>query len=253
MSKYRLVQESKEVDFNVIPDFNDLNNNRLEDIIKFTGVFKNEDELRNYLKHYKLINTDKPLKIKYRYAHKDKTLIHGITYRDDIKFINVRNIESFLVNNRYNTNFLDNLCRHYRNSYNNNGNIFAIRNYICVLNEKQEAMDDARQIVYEFDAAILDFVKKECYKYDSKTGKYNISFKNLRDLGMFLSLQTKRDETLNISSMDNTDDITEYISSKNISVEETKEIVKPHVKVKTKNNYNGQMTFKVDQNGNLTY
>lgn len=256
MVRYRLTQDNMDIDFNQIPDFNNLNNNRLEDIVKFTGVFKSEEELRNYLKHYKLIQTDKPLRIKYRYCHKDKTVIYGPSYFDDLKFIDVRNIKTFLINNRYNIEFLNNLCRHYRNSYNNDANIFAIRKYICVLSQKQEAMDDATEIINDFDASIMDFVRYECYKSASKVSEYDKPiFRNIRDLGMFLSVQSQRNNLLNTTCMDNQSDIMKYALEKRNSINiNDNELTDISVKVKTKTKMcKGQMTFKVKEDGTLTY
>ena len=78
MPKYRLMQDNDEVKFNHTSDFNELDNYNLKDIIKFTGVFKSEEELKNYLRKFSLIKNNHSLYVGYRFNHKDKKLQYGI-------------------------------------------------------------------------------------------------------------------------------------------------------------------------------
>lgn len=251
MAKYRLVQDNEEIRFATIPDFKDLKDDNLKDIIKFTGFFKNVDELKGYLNKYNLIKTNRSLTIKYRFGGKDKTLRYGVSYKDDLKFFDIGNMVEFIRQNRTNINFLETLCNHYRNTYTNGGNLFSIRNYIDVLKRKQVALDDQSEIVENFNYAISDFVSRECFRYDRKKEKSYPNFKGMRDLAMFLSSQTKKDDSLTTYNMDNTNEFIEYY--KNKELQETEELVEePKVKTKkkNKNDFPGQMSFIIN-NGNV--
>ena len=253
MAKYRLMQDKDVVNFDITPDFKDLKNDNLKDIIKFTGVFNNSDELKEYLNKYKLIKTNKPLSIKYKFGGKDNTLRYGITYQDGLKFFDISNIIEFIEQNRNNADFLETLCNHYRSSYVNGGNILEIRNYIKVLNRQQVALDDESEIVKDFHYAINGFVKRECNRFNSNKKKYSPNFKGMRDLAMFLVYQKGKDETLTTYNMDNTNEFIEYCNNKNLQfVDESNIEEKP--KIKTKNNkkdFPGQMSFIIND-GNVT-
>lgn len=247
MAKYRLVQDSDLIMFNNTPDFNDLKNDNLSDIIKFTGFFKNADELKEYLNKYKLIKSNKPLSIKYRFGGKDNSLRYGISYYDALKFFNEENMIEFIEQNRTNPFFLETLCNHYRNSYVNGGNILEIRNYIKVLEKNQAALDDQSEIVKDFYFAINGFVRRECNRYDSKKKKYFPNFKGMRDLAMFLYYQTGKYDTLTTYGMNNTNEFIEYCQNKELQpIEQTEglvEKIKVKTKKKDKNNFPGQMSL----------
>lgn len=251
MAKYRLVQGNNDIDFTKIPEFNNLKQSELKDLIKFTGCFKNEEELRGYLKHYDLIDYSDKLSIKYKYNKEDKTLKYGITYKDQVPFIDYTNIINFLCQNSNNEKLLDCIYRVYYNEKTNNyANLIVIREYLNVLRRKQFALDDRDQITREYYQALTDFAKKECFRYNRKTRNYDLNFRGMRDLGMLLALQTNVNH-LNLNNLTGTNEITNYISSKNIEVytEPCIEIAK----VKTKKQVKGQMTFKINQNGELIY
>lgn len=249
MAKYKLMQDKEEIRFTVAPDFKELDCHSLKDIIKFTGVFKDAEELKEYLNNYSLIKTNKPLSIQYRFGGKDKKLNYGITYQDDLKFFDVTNIIEFLYQNRTNYELLDKLCSHYRNSYVNNFNIHAIRNYLMTLKKVQVALDDESEIVQEFYTAIHDFVIRECYRYDKKTNKRIPNFKGMRDLAMFLSYRTSQDENIKTDNMNNTNEIIEYAKNKQLQEAEKMEIIDENPKTKKKQ-FPGQMSFVI-KNGNL--
>ncbi len=248
MLKYRLMQENDEINFNTIEDHKTLDNNNLKDIIKFTGLFKTQEELRTYLSKYKLVKTSKPFKISYKYGGKQRNLIYGVTYKDDLKFLSERNIKIFLYRNRLNYDLLNNLCNHYDSSKIQGGNIFLIRNYLRLLKRNsQVVLDDEREIVKEFEIAMDEFVRRECYRYDKKNEKYKENFRGIRDLGMFLSREIKKNNKLITDNMIDTNEFMEY-QNDNIEKDINEERYDKKVKKKT---YPGQLSFKFDQDGNI--
>lgn len=248
MPKYKLMQNNNEIKFNHTADFSDLDNYNLKDIIKFTGVFKSEEELKNYLKKYSLIETNQPLNIQYKFNHKDKKLQYGITYNDDIKFFDYVNIKRFLEQNKYNVELLDKLCTRYKSSYVNNGNIYAIRDFIMKLNREQAALDDEKEIVQRFRYTLHDFVQKECYRRNVKTSELKENFKGLRDLAMFLSYQSKKIDNLTFNNMNHPNDLVNYINNKSIS--EQKILQEPINQKVKKKEFPGQMSFIIND-GNI--
>ena len=137
MAKYYLVQEVKKelqiIDFSKISGFLEFDSTNLKDIITFTGMYKDETELKQFLLHHNLIKEDnfnKKLKITYKYKKQNKTLMYGVTYEDDLEFFNEANIKKFFSQNKDNYELLETLCNHYRNSYNQGLNIDTIRDYI---------------------------------------------------------------------------------------------------------------------------
>jgi len=205
MVKYYLVQEIKKdlhiIDFSKIDGYGEFNSTNLKDIIIFTGMYKNEEELKHFLIQHNLIKEDnfnKNLKITYKYKKQDKTLIYGITYEDDLKFFNEVNIRKFLAENSKNYDLLEVLCNHYRNSYHQGLNIDTIRAYIrfskqyTFENNTDYLDDDKKQQLNEYEKAINNFVFRELYNFDKKNMSYKENFKGLRDLAMFLSYQIKK-------------------------------------------------------------
>ena len=250
MPKYILMQNNLEIPFNRIAEFSNLDNYKLEDIIKFTGVFKTEEELKLYLKKYKLIENNKPLYIQYRFNHKDKKLQYGITYNEDIKFFDSVNIKKFLEQNKFNIELLDKLCAHYKNSYVNNGNIYAIRDYIMTIKRVQTDLDEESEIVQRYKYTFHDFVQRECYRRDFKTYELKSNFKGMRDLAMFLAYRSKNDATIITDNMNNTNELIDYINSKNIDFSEM--ILQEQIKQKVrKKQIPGQISFKIID-GNVT-
>lgn len=248
MPKYRLMQSTNEVKFNHITAFNDLDNYNLQDIIKFTGVFKSEEELKMYLNKYSLIENNKPLYIQYRFNHKDKKLQYGITYNDDIRFFDPVNIKKFLEQNKFNGELLDKLCTHYKNSYVNNGNIYTIRDYLINLNAKQ--LDEESEMVFRIKHCIHDFVWRECYRRDLKTYELKPNFKGMRDLAMFLAYQSKRIDNITTDNMDNSNELINYVNNKKI--DENITLTEP-IKQKTKKKeFPGQMSFIIND-GNIKF
>lgn len=240
MAKYYLVQELKKefipINFTLIPVFSNLNLNDLKDIITFTSSFIDEDDLKNELLHYGLMDIDninKKLKTIYNYNHKTKTLMYGLTYRDDLRFFNEKYLKSYLKNNKDNLDLLETLCNHYRNSYNQGNNIQSIRNNILFVKGYNSDVyndvykDDFTEMNKEFDSVINNFVEREIYRYDVDLKMRKLQYKKLRDLAMFLVYQDKKGNRF------------EETLEKEIRID------KNEIKIKTKKKQiDGQLTFE---------
>ena len=205
MAKYYLVQEVKKelqiIDFSKISGFLEFDSTNLKDIITFTGMYKDETELKQFLLHHNLIKEDnfnKKLKITYKYKKQNKTLMYGVTYEDDLEFFNEANIKKFFSQNKDNYELLEILCNHYRNSYNQGLNIDTIRAYIRFFKQYEVEDntdyidDDKKQQLNEYERAINSFIFKELHTFDKKREEYKQNFRGLRDLAMFLSYQIKK-------------------------------------------------------------
>lgn len=239
--EYRLMQEEQQIEFNKIDRFSDLNNNDLTDIIKFTGCFKNVKELKLYLFKYNLIKNNASLSIDYTYHGKNKSLKYGITTIDNIRFINDINITTFISNNRYNQNLINRLYKTYCNNIKVTGILERMREY---------SKNDIGYGINDYYYLICSFVNEICYN-KVKSGK-KLSIKNLRDLGMFLDHESKVNDELKTNDLTVINDIKKYTLLKRdreLNREIIDEMDKP--KVKVKKIIPGQMSFDIDQNGNL--
>lgn len=274
MAKYYLIQENRKelniIDFSKIYGFGEFDSTNLKDIITFTGMYKDENELKQFLLHHNLIKEDnfnKKLKICYKYNKRNKTLMYGVTYEDDLKYFNEVNIKRLLYQNRKNYELLETLCNHYRNSYNQGFNIDTIRAYIRFFKQYEVESntdyldDDKKQQLDEYEKAINSFVFKELYIFDRTREEYKENFRGLRDLAMFLSYQIKKQ---NNQSQEKSVELKEFIEKhknefeefltdedyiKNKSFESIEEISKPKTKSKKKDkkkdkNVPYQLTFE---------
>ena len=197
MIKYKLMQDNEQIKFNSIEGYTELNNDNLKDIIKFTGMFKTPEELRMYLTKYDLVKTSKPFSISYKYGGNLRNLIYGVTYRDDLPFFTEQNLKIFLMRNKQNYEFLNKLCNYFCDSRVQGENVFLMRNYLKLLRRDEQAvLDDEREIVQDFDYAVDNFVKRECYRYDRNKRTYKENFRGLRDLAMYLSREAKRNDLI---------------------------------------------------------
>lgn len=239
--EYRLMQEERQIEFNKIDRFSDLNNNDLTDIIKFTGCFKSTKELKLYLNKYSLIKNNSGLSIDYTYHGKTKSLKYGITTSDSIRFIDTTNITTFISNNRYNQNFINRLYK----AYSKNISVAGILERMRELSKYD--------VGYERDDyfyLICNFVNSLCYN----KVKYGIkeSMKNIRDLGMFLDHETRANYELTNKGLTVINSIQKYTLLQrdwDLNKEIMDEMDKP--KVKAKKMIPGQLGFDIDPDGNL--
>ena len=271
MTKYYLIQNGKEIenaiDFNKIEGFNNLDSYKLKDIVTFTSTFYNEEDLKFFLVKNNLIelkNMGKELKIVYRHNKKQKTLMYGITYKNDYEFFDVNVIKRFLYENQKNYDLLEKLCNHYKNAYNQEINLHIIKSYVIF--SRNEGIDydvtnsEKEQMIKTYQDAINRFVDKTVTKFDSKKLEVVENYKGLRDLAMFLSYQYKKQqndyELIKMYDMELEKIIEEhnneheefltYEDYDRVKYNEPEENKKNNkVKIKEKNiNIPGQLTFK---------
>ena len=168
-------------------DIPNLNENSLEDIVKFTNTFKDESELWDFLTYSGLIGPqltqDNSLGIAY-YAGKnsDPTILpYGLSFKEDKKFFNVEFLKSYFTNRVRNVDFMDYFLNKYYNRL-KNVNLFAYRlqylndafsHYMHYHDLPRDTMDEMR-----------GFIKDYTLRKD-KTGNYTINFTRVRELAMF--------------------------------------------------------------------
>ena len=238
MPKYKLVIQKKddynEILWNKIENYQGYDINKLENIIKFTGFFVEEEHLKETLLKNNLITESQyngKLSIIYRYNKQIKKLHYGITYSDDLKFFDIEFLRNYLKSMKDDLDFLTKFCNHYRNSYSQGNNIVIIRNYINYIN-LGEYCDDLNELKNSIDITIDRFINKEVFNYDEKKNETKISYKKLRDLAMFLAYDYRKNNKEEI---------------KLIEKEEITEEKKVKVKKKTKkknNQIEGQYSLK---------
>lgn len=256
MSKYHLTEWGKPIEFNKLNEFNGLNYEDLSDIIKFTGIFKNESELKLFLLNHKLIKEAGPLKITYRNKNQLNNLKYGVTYYDNLKYFSEKNLKIVLQQNKNDYQFLESLSNYIKDNPSQKGNYIIIKNKMLLLQENPAAKYDENEINNDIDYMTTDLVRRECHSYNSKTkviSRPKIRIRGLRDLAMFLSWYEKKygiiaeeldsNEYLEFASEHNSYDIEQNIQE---------EIYNQKVKTKKKET-KGQMTFFIDENGNVQF
>ena len=232
MVKYILSIEQKNKEYKEIKwnNSNQKDSYKLIDIDNFTIDFNDEYDLKEYLIKDGIIELDdyyRRLSINYSFKGKLKKMMYGISYKEDSFYMSEAIIFYYLKNNCTNIDLLEKLANHYRNSYIHNVSVNTIINYIIA--NKEGYLSNIN-----IEGVLTEFVKEEIFSYDPKTRSYKIDnygnpiikYKNLHELGMFLSNYNKKDNKV--------------IKPK--SKEEIKEVVKPKTKVKT-NDIEGQMSL----------
>ncbi|MBP3461118.1 MAG: hypothetical protein J6K21_01735 [Bacilli bacterium] len=234
---YLTVDKQKIIEFNKIPNFNNLKYKSLIDIVEFTSYFRDETHLKETLLNYKLIKEtefNKRLSIIYNYNKEVKTLMYGLTYEDDKKYFDIEYITYYLKSKKNDYVFLEKLCNRYRNSYLQGTNIILIRNYLNYVKFNREI---ERELEEEFDETINSFIKLELFSYDKKNKTYKLKYKSLRDLAMFIAYNQRKEEQEEIKKYQKIE--------KQEKIKKDEKVDKPKVKVKKKNkDIDGQMSFE---------
>lgn len=245
MANYDLVQRvgktEKKIELNKIPTLNDKNFRNLEVLDSFTRNFNNEEELENYLLKYGLIdynNIGRKLLIRYNTNGTRKTLVNGITYKDDYKFFDRQYMFSYIMSRSDDIHFLKKL---YGNFYSNRN--FKTKNYLNGINaycefvrrsiEENSAVydDDIREKNEDLIICVDGFLKRHTTS-DTKNGNYKDNYRGLRDLAMFLSNNLKKEKDIEIKE------------KKEIITQEKEEVEDVKIKKKVKDkNIPGQFTF----------
>lgn len=202
MAKYSLsaIKRNGEywpINWNNLPENQNVNPNSLVAIDDFTTKFKDEDELKKYLlERANEVFLDEnqwqyPYALTYIYDKKMHKLIHGIAYSGDKKFLDEMYILTYLRRAIVlpDKDIINRICNAYRNHPIQSENIYALREYLLLLSN-----GGSIEIKYP-TAAIINLFYREVYQYDRSTGKYKegpngetvINYRGLRDLGMLLA------------------------------------------------------------------
>ena len=167
--------------------------------------------------------------IEIRYKDKDKLskVRYDLVYKDTIKFFDNKFLRYFVLSKSKDKDFLIRLTSFYRNSYCNNENICRIRYILETRNENEFTMQQT----------LNDFIFREIYSVDYRTGNCSLKYKSLHDLAMFCctyELNSIRDE-LKISPEEVEENRTKMLNS----------LIKPKVKTLKRKKYelDDQMSF----------
>ena len=253
MAKYYLSSGQNNIEFNNITDFTDLKYDELSDVIKFTGIFKSESELKLYLLNHRLVRTAAPLRITYQYKQQVKHLKYGVTYYNDLKFFSEKNIRMVIQRNKHNYEFLEAMSNYLKDDPSQLGNYERIRGRMLLLKKFVVSLDDENEINVDFDYTIDDLVKRECHTYNSKTKQSNEknNFRGLRDLAMFLSYCENK-YNLIVEDLDSNEYLDYADEHSSYEIEENIQEARYNQKIKTKKkDIRGQMTFSFDENNNI--
>lgn len=242
MVNYKLIQGkmNDNIEFNRVPGFEDLRNNKLTDIIKFTGNFESYSSLKDCLRAYYLLKNEGKITIAYAYKGIIKNI--SIPFKDDIKFLDYNNICVFLKNNIKNIDFLQKIYNNEKKYYDTNMNhlpynINEFSRYMHLLNRYPD------NVTLDIEEAFFDYLTRivlcRISSKNIKTGKYDISFSKTRQYGMYLSNLAKQISNLDFSDMNYKNQIIDYIDEhKNIVLKS-----KTLQKTKKKNQVDGQISL----------
>lgn len=239
MAYYLTIKKNKDyvkLDISNLPEFKRISRFKertsysLEEIDSFTSNYDNEFILKKELLINGVIDEEDINKnIEIRYKDKDKLskVRYDLVYKDTIKFFDNKFLRYFVLSKSKDQDFLIRLTSFYRNSYCNNENICRIRYILETRNENEFTMQQT----------LNDFVFREIYSVDYRTGNCTLKYKSLHDLAMFCytyELNSIRDE-LNISPEEVEENRAKMLNS----------LRKPKVKTLKRKKYelDGQMSF----------
>ncbi len=174
-----------------IPGFDDLNENALSDIIRFTTSFKNHTELLNFLKDTDLISENLQngyLSIALFKGKNISILPYGIPYECDKKFYDINNLKFYFSNQFSNLNFMYHFISEF---YIPLKNVPIYRDDLRCIKDSIETYKNERIVPTEAVTAMESFVKIYCTK-KNVNGKYVTNFLNVHKLVMFSSLYRSR-------------------------------------------------------------
>lgn len=249
MVNYDLIQEmgniEKKINLNGIPTLEDKQFKNIEVLDSFTRNFKTKIELEKYLLNYNLIKENdlgRALKIKYNVKGKRKSLVYGITYKDDYIYFDKKFMYEYIMSKSDDIHFLKKLYGRFNNSRNPYivFNLSSIMNYIRFIERKNVEnselySDDSKEVIENLKSGVEGFIFNQTNKKDSKDN-YQTNYRGLRDLAMFLSRNNKKEILNNLKE-----------EIKTIEKESTKKIEVKDVKVKRKvkgKNIPGQLSFE---------
>lgn len=149
----------------------------LEELDLFTSKFNDIIDLKEVLYENNLINSDEILSdisIRIKSNNKLVKVKYDMVYSNSVKFLDTMYLKSVINTLSNSKDYLNKLIAYYRNSNCNNENIAKIRWILLGNNDELDLYN-----------TINDFIIKEIFKTDYKTGEVSIKYKSLHDLAMF--------------------------------------------------------------------
>ena len=188
---------SKEIiGYSKVPGFDNLNENALSDIVRFTTSFKNHNDLINFLKDADLLPKEYQngyLNIALFNGKNDPVLLsYGIPYENDKKFYNIDTLKfSFSMRFR-NLNFMKHFISEF---YDYLKDVPIYREDLRQIRNGVETYQKEKWIDTKAVSSMENFVRMYCTKKNAE-GKIVINFLNMHKLVMFSSLFRKNPNEL---------------------------------------------------------
>lgn len=183
---------SKEIaGYSKVPGFDNLNENALSDIIRFTTSFKNHTELTNFLKDTDLLPKEYQngyLNIALFKGKNISFLPYGIPYECDKKFYNIDTLKFRFAMAFRNLYFMDHFISEF---YEPLKDVPIYREDLKRIRDGLENFKKEKYIDTNAVSSMESFVRIYCTKKNNE-GKYVINFLNMHKLVMFSSMYRSR-------------------------------------------------------------
>lgn len=167
----------------------------LEELDLFTSKFIDELDLKMLLFENKLIDYNEILSdisIRIKTNNKLVKVKYDMVYSDSFKYLDTIYLKSVINTLSNSKDYLNKLIAYYRNSNYNNENIAKIRWILLGNNDELDLYN-----------TINDFIIKEIFKTDYKTGEVSIKYKSLHDLAMFTYNYINKKEVVSENKKEN--------------------------------------------------
>lgn len=167
----------------------------LEELDLFTSKFIDELDLKMVLFENKLIDYNEILSdisIRIKTNNKLVKVKYDMVYSDSFKYLDTIYLKSVINTLSNSKDYLNKLIAYYRNSNCNNENIAKIRWILLGNNDELDLYN-----------TINDFIIREIFKTDYKTGEVSIKYKSLHDLAMFTYNYINKKEVVSENKKEN--------------------------------------------------
>lgn len=167
----------------------------LEELDLFTSKFIDELDLKMLLFENKLIDYNEILSdisIRIKTNNKLVKVKYDMVYSDSFKYLDTIYLKSVINTLSNSKDYLNKLIAYYRNSNCNNENIAKIRWILLGNNDELDLYN-----------TINDFIIREIFKTDYKTGEVSIKYKSLHDLAMFTYNYINKKEVVSENKKEN--------------------------------------------------
>lgn len=167
----------------------------LEELDLFTSKFIDELDLKMVLFENKLIDYNEILSdisIRIKTNNKLVKVKYDMVYSDSFKYLDTIYLKSVINTLSNSKDYLNKLIAYYRNSNCNNENIAKIRWILLGNNDELDLYN-----------TVNDFIIKEIFKTDYKTGEVSIKYKSLHDLAMFTYNYINKKEVVSENKKEN--------------------------------------------------